>query len=84
MIIINLYSVFVTDILGSCDEYDNDADGVCPLPNSLFNSPIQVTPLFKSMAAGIPSPQFSESVSLLHHLYIQDAKHRFYLFFEFL
>ncbi|KAK1413762.1 hypothetical protein QVD17_35543 [Tagetes erecta] len=49
------------DILGSCDEFDNDVDVVCPLPSSMFNSPIQVTPLFKSMAAGIPSPQFSES-----------------------
>ncbi|CAN8266709.1 unnamed protein product [Cochlearia groenlandica] len=26
-----------------------------------FNSPVQVTPLFRSLAAGIPSPQFSES-----------------------
>ncbi|XP_023742983.1 transcription factor MYB124 [Lactuca sativa] len=33
----------------------------CPLPNSEFNSPLQVTPLFRSMAEGIPSPQFSES-----------------------
>ncbi|KAL4569555.1 hypothetical protein LXL04_025195 [Taraxacum kok-saghyz] len=42
-------------------------DDICdgrkyPLPNSEFNSPIQVTPLFRSMAEGIPSPQFSESV----------------------
>lgn len=28
-----------------------------------FSSPIQVTPLFRSLADGIPSPQFSESVS---------------------
>ncbi|KAL8249885.1 hypothetical protein R6Q59_006753 [Mikania micrantha] len=49
------------DILGSCDVFDNDVGAICPLPNSEFNSPIQVTPLFKSMAAGIPSPQFSES-----------------------
>lgn len=31
-----------------------------------FSSPIQVTPLFRSLADGIPSPQFSESVSLTH------------------
>ncbi|KAF5757779.1 putative transcription factor MYB family [Helianthus annuus] len=49
------------DILGSCDGFDNDVDVVCPLPNSEFNSPVQVTPMFKSMAAGIPSPHFSES-----------------------
>ncbi|KAM0009229.1 hypothetical protein Hdeb2414_s0008g00263931 [Helianthus debilis subsp. tardiflorus] len=51
------------DILVSCDEY-HDVDDICPLPISEFNSPLQVTPLFRSMAAGIPSPQFSESVSL--------------------
>uniref|UniRef100_A0A251T6W9 Uncharacterized protein n=1 Tax=Helianthus annuus TaxID=4232 RepID=A0A251T6W9_HELAN len=50
------------DILVSCDEY-HDVDDICPLPISEFNSPLQVTPLFRSMAAGIPSPQFSESVS---------------------
>ncbi|KAI7738328.1 hypothetical protein M8C21_012260, partial [Ambrosia artemisiifolia] len=56
------------DILGLCDGFDNDVDVVCPLPNSEFNSPIQVTPMFKSMAAGIPSPQFSESVSFVYGL----------------
>uniref|UniRef100_A0A251S9X4 Putative homeodomain-like, Myb-related protein B n=1 Tax=Helianthus annuus TaxID=4232 RepID=A0A251S9X4_HELAN len=50
----------VDDILVSCDEY-HDVDDICPLPISEFNSPLQVTPLFRSMAAGIPSPQFSES-----------------------
>ncbi|XP_071706041.1 transcription factor MYB124-like isoform X2 [Rutidosis leptorrhynchoides] len=45
----------------SCDEVDHAVGAICPLPNSEFNSPIQVTPLFRSMAAGIPSPQFSES-----------------------
>ncbi|KAJ0634407.1 hypothetical protein HanLR1_Chr17g0687781 [Helianthus annuus] len=63
MAIMDLCFVFVTDILGSCEGFDNDVDVVCPLPNSEFNSPVQVTPMFKSMAAGIPSPHFSESVS---------------------
>ncbi|XP_076947240.1 transcription factor MYB124-like [Bidens hawaiensis] len=49
------------DILGPCDKFDNGVDVICPLPSSEFNSPLQVTPMFKSMAAGIPSPQFSES-----------------------
>ncbi|XP_071696143.1 transcription factor MYB124-like [Rutidosis leptorrhynchoides] len=49
------------DILSSCYKFKNDVGGVCPLPNSEFNSPIQVTPLFRSMAQRIPSPQFSES-----------------------
>ncbi|KVH87886.1 Poly(ADP-ribose) polymerase, regulatory domain-containing protein [Cynara cardunculus var. scolymus] len=50
------------DLLASCDEFDNDVGAIFPLPNSEFNSPLQVTPLFRSLAAGIPSPQFSESV----------------------
>ncbi|KAK1425795.1 hypothetical protein QVD17_21155 [Tagetes erecta] len=49
------------DILASCDDFNYDVNDICPLPNSEFNSPLQVTPLFRSMAAGIPSPQFSES-----------------------
>ncbi|XP_076894256.1 transcription factor MYB88-like [Bidens hawaiensis] len=43
------------DILTSCDEFNHD------LLNIEFNSPLPVTPMFRSMAAGIPSPQFSES-----------------------
>jgi len=35
-----------------------------------FSSPIQVTPLFRSLADGIPSPQFSESVSFAPSLFI--------------
>ncbi|KAI3796036.1 hypothetical protein L1987_38697 [Smallanthus sonchifolius] len=54
-------SISNQDILASYDEFNNDVNGICPLPNSEFNSPLQVTPLFRSMAAGIPSPQFSES-----------------------
>nr|GEW73665.1 transcription factor MYB124-like isoform X1 [Tanacetum cinerariifolium] len=49
------------DILPSCNEHNNDAGSVCPLPNSEFNSPLLLTPFFTSMARGIPSPQFSES-----------------------
>ncbi|KAL8227538.1 hypothetical protein R6Q57_015122 [Mikania cordata] len=48
-------------ILASCDELSHDVNDIYPLPNSEFDSPLQVTPLFRSMAAGIPSPQFSES-----------------------
>ncbi|CAH2037745.1 unnamed protein product [Thlaspi arvense] len=36
----------------------------CDVPNKpdeKFSSPVQVTPLFRSLADGIPSPQFSES-----------------------
>ncbi|KAJ9554450.1 hypothetical protein OSB04_018495 [Centaurea solstitialis] len=54
-------AVLSPDVLRSCDGFNNDVEAGCPLPNSEFNSPLQVTPLFRSMAAGIPSPQFSES-----------------------
>nr|XP_043608573.1 transcription factor MYB88-like [Erigeron canadensis] len=49
------------DILPSTNEMNNDVGGVCPLPSSEFNSPLQVTPFFRSMAQCIPSPHFSES-----------------------
>ncbi|BAT74552.1 Transcription factor [Vigna angularis] len=49
------------DVLPYCEEQINN-DGIVSTSSRLeFNSPIQVTPLFRSLAAGIPSPQFSES-----------------------
>ncbi|XP_030548191.1 transcription factor MYB124-like isoform X2 [Rhodamnia argentea] len=45
----------------SIDEQINE-NGVGPaLSHTEFGSPLQVTPLFGSLAAGIPSPKFSES-----------------------
>ena len=45
------------DLLSTCHE-------IVPMSvEEEFNSPVQVTPLFRSLAAGIPSPHFSESVS---------------------
>ncbi|XP_024995021.1 transcription factor MYB124-like isoform X2 [Cynara cardunculus var. scolymus] len=49
------------DIIPSSSKLNDDVRGVCPLSNSEFSSPLQVTPLFRSMAEGILSPQFSES-----------------------
>ncbi|XP_054823836.1 transcription factor MYB124-like isoform X2 [Prosopis cineraria] len=49
------------DILPSCEEQIVDDFIVSALSSAEFSSPIQVTPLFRSLAAGIPSPQFSES-----------------------
>lgn len=66
------------DILASCDDFDNDVEALCPLPNSEFNSPLQVTPLFRSLGAGIPSPQFSESERnfLLKTLGMESTPHK--------
>ncbi|RDX65473.1 Transcription factor MYB88, partial [Mucuna pruriens] len=49
------------DTLPYCEEQINN-DGIVSTSSRLeFSSPLQVTPLFRSLAAGIPSPQFSES-----------------------
>ncbi|KAI9111635.1 hypothetical protein K1719_017325 [Acacia pycnantha] len=51
----------VADAFPSCEEQISN-DGIASTSSSTeFNSPLQVTPLFRSLAAGIPSPQFSES-----------------------
>ncbi|KAE9615525.1 putative transcription factor MYB-HB-like family [Lupinus albus] len=48
-------------IFPSCEE-QTDNDGIASaLSSAGFNSPLQVTPLFRSLTTGIPSPQFSES-----------------------
>ncbi|BAT99279.1 hypothetical protein VIGAN_10068200 [Vigna angularis var. angularis] len=50
------------DLFPSCEEQINNDGIVSALSCSEdFSSPLQVTPLFRSLAAGIPSPQFSES-----------------------
>uniref|UniRef100_A0A0R0LBM5 MYB/HD-like transcription factor n=1 Tax=Glycine max TaxID=3847 RepID=A0A0R0LBM5_SOYBN len=51
------------DLFSSSEEQINNDGIVSALSRSEFSSPLQVTPLFRSLAAGIPSPQFSESVS---------------------
>ncbi|XP_048441065.1 transcription factor MYB124-like isoform X1 [Pyrus x bretschneideri] len=49
------------EIFPSCDEATKDYAVVSVSSNTEFTSPIKVTPLFRSLAAGIPSPKFSES-----------------------
>lgn len=55
--------LIAAEILPSCDEGTNNDAVVSALSSTEFSSPIQVTPMFRSLAAGIPSPKFSESVS---------------------
>ncbi|KAJ0256979.1 Transcription factor MYB124 [Hirschfeldia incana] len=52
------------EFLSTCDVLKNPDENM-PISGGEenFSSPIQVTPLFRSLADGIPSPQFSESVS---------------------
>ncbi|CAL5398979.1 unnamed protein product [Camellia sinensis] len=49
------------DMLPSCEDL-KDRDGVISVFSSTeYGSPLQVTPIFRSLAAGVPSPKFSES-----------------------
>ncbi|KFK33465.1 hypothetical protein AALP_AA5G016700 [Arabis alpina] len=50
------------DVLSSFHDVLKNHNEIVPMSGEEeFNSPVQVTPLFRSLAAGIPSPQFSES-----------------------
>ncbi|KAL1330097.1 transcription factor MYB88-like isoform X3 [Arachis hypogaea] len=49
------------DMLLNSEEQINTDSAVFVSSRVEFGSPIQVTPIFRSLAAGIPSPQFSES-----------------------
>jgi hypothetical protein len=53
------------EMFPSCDEQTKNDIVVSASSSTEFSSPLQVTPLFRSLAAGIPSPKFSESVSQL-------------------
>ncbi|XP_051146288.1 transcription factor MYB88-like [Andrographis paniculata] len=44
----------------TCDDI-NENNGVYEYSNTEFGSPLHVTPLFRALAATIPSPKFSES-----------------------
>ncbi|KAF8117556.1 hypothetical protein N665_0009s0078 [Sinapis alba] len=50
------------DLLSTCHDILDNPNEIVPMSfEEEFKSPVQVTPLFRSLAAGIPSPQFSES-----------------------
>jgi hypothetical protein len=50
------YIYFEADMMPHGEEQINAS-------SRMERSPIQVTPIFRSLAEGIPSPEFSESVS---------------------
>ncbi|KAK6159993.1 hypothetical protein DH2020_003374 [Rehmannia glutinosa] len=45
----------------TCNDIKDNNEAVCAYSNTEFSSPLHVTPLFRSFAAAIPSPKFSES-----------------------
>ncbi|KAK9276895.1 hypothetical protein L1049_006432 [Liquidambar formosana] len=49
------------EVLTSSHKPKNNDAVVSASSSTEFSSPLQVTPLFRSLAAGIPSPKFSES-----------------------
>ncbi|ESQ35374.1 hypothetical protein EUTSA_v10007659mg [Eutrema salsugineum] len=49
------------EFLSTCDVLKNPDENMPISGEEKFSSPIHVTPLFRSLADGIPSPQFSES-----------------------
>ncbi|KAL1330091.1 hypothetical protein AAHE18_12G087600 [Arachis hypogaea] len=49
------------DMLPNSKEQINNDSAVSASSRVEFGSPVQVTPIFRSLATGIPSPQFSES-----------------------
>ncbi|KAL3654212.1 Transcription factor [Castilleja foliolosa] len=44
-----------------CNDIKDNEEAVCEYSNTEFASPVHVTPLFRAVAAAIPSPKFSES-----------------------
>ncbi|KAG6757516.1 hypothetical protein POTOM_037829 [Populus tomentosa] len=59
--IISSADITQVEMFPSCDEQTKNDIVVSASSSTEFSSPLQVTPLFRSLAAGIPSPKFSES-----------------------
>lgn len=57
--------LITVELLTTCDGQVNENGIVSASSSTEFSSPLHCTPLFRSLAAGIPSPKFSESVSHL-------------------
>ncbi|KAI3467376.1 hypothetical protein Pfo_024039 [Paulownia fortunei] len=45
----------------TCNDIKDNNEAACEYSNTEFGSPVHVTPLFRALAAAIPSPKFSES-----------------------
>ncbi|XP_010425054.1 PREDICTED: transcription factor MYB36-like [Camelina sativa] len=61
-IVPDVITVEHVDILTTCQDVLKNPSEIVPMASEEeFHSPVQVTPFFRSLAAGIPSPQFSES-----------------------
>ncbi|CAK7326975.1 unnamed protein product [Dovyalis caffra] len=67
--IISSANITQVEMFPSCDAQTKDNIVVAAPSITEFSSPLQVTPLFRSLAAGIPSPKFSESNSLSNSIY---------------
>uniref|UniRef100_A0A6N2M599 Uncharacterized protein n=1 Tax=Salix viminalis TaxID=40686 RepID=A0A6N2M599_SALVM len=59
--VISSANITQVEMFPSCDEQTKNVIFVSASSGTEFSSPLQVTPLFRSLSAGIPSPKFSES-----------------------
>ncbi|KAJ6771701.1 MYB PROTEIN-RELATED [Salix koriyanagi] len=59
--VISSANITQVEMFPSCDEQTKNDIFVSASSSTEFSSPLQVTPLFRSLSAGIPSPKFSES-----------------------
>ncbi|KAF9673892.1 hypothetical protein SADUNF_Sadunf10G0071100 [Salix dunnii] len=59
--VISSANITQVEMFPSCDEQTKNNIVVSASSSTEFSSPLQVTPLFRSLSAGIPSPKFSES-----------------------
>lgn len=53
--------ILSSNIMPPCDDLNDDDGIVYTFSSNELNSPPQVAPVFRSLASGIPSPQFTES-----------------------
>lgn len=58
-----IYFLNSASVMPPCDHLNDDDGIVYGFSSHELNSPPQVTPVFRSLSSGIPSPQFTESVS---------------------
>ncbi|KAJ6718956.1 MYB PROTEIN-RELATED [Salix purpurea] len=59
--VISSANITQVEMFPSCDEQTKNDIFVSASSSTEFSSPLQFTPLFRSLSAGIPSPKFSES-----------------------
>lgn len=55
--------LYIENIMLSFNDLKANDGSFHDFSSNEFDFPLQATPLFRSLASGVPSPQFTESVS---------------------